>query len=65
MVNKYIAVITVVNEMGDTNVSVARMYNVGVYLHVRHGMLVFILCLTDAYTIYQCYTETSIRLIQI
>jgi len=25
MVNKYIAVITVVNEMGDTNVSVARM----------------------------------------
>jgi len=24
MVNKYIAVVTVVNEMGDTNVSVAR-----------------------------------------
>jgi len=44
--------------MGDTNISVA-MY---MYLH---GMLVFILCLTDTYTIYQCDTETStcIRLI--
>jgi len=55
MVNKYIAVI---NEMGNTNVSVARTY-------VYHCMLVFILCLTDAFTIYQCDMETSIRLIQI
>jgi len=58
MVNKYIAVITVVNEIGDANVSFA------VYMYM-HCMLVFILCLTDAYTIYQCDTETSIRLIQI
>jgi len=56
MVNKYIAVITVVNEMGDANVSVAVSL---------HGILAFILCRTDAYTIYQCETETSIRLIQI
>jgi len=58
VLNKYIAVITVVNEMGDTNVSVARRTS-------TCSMLVFILCLTDAYTIYQCDTERSIRLIQI
>jgi len=57
MVNKYIAVITVVNEMGDTNVEC--WLDVGVRVPV---MLVFIICLADAYTIYQ---YTSIRLIQI
>jgi len=54
MVNKYIAVI---NEMGDTNVSacVARTL-----VCSRCTVCLFSFCLADAYTIYQCDTETSI-----